>query len=86
MKSESALSMARELQQAGVRLKAYACDVSDFEQLEQTLTLCTKEMPPIRGVIQSAMVLKVSLQSSVLYWLPKTMLGKESRESSPSNQ
>ena len=45
--------MARELQQAGVRLRVYACDVGDFEQLEQTLALCAQEMPPIRGVIQS---------------------------------
>ena len=53
MKSPSALSVARELQQAGVRLRVYACDVSDFEQLEQTLALFANEMPPIRGVIQS---------------------------------
>ena len=67
IKSENALSMARDLQQAGVRLKAYACDVSDFEQLNQTLRLCAKEMPPIRGVIQSSMVLRVSLPPVVLY-------------------
>ena len=61
MKSPSALSIARELQEAGVQLRAYACDVSDFDQLEQTPALCDKEMPPIRGVIGSAMVLRVNL-------------------------
>ena len=72
MKSESALSVARDLQQAGVRLKAYACDVSDSEQLDQTLKLCAKEMPPIRGVIQSSMVLRVSLPPLVPYRSKRT--------------
>ena len=71
MKSESALCMAKELQQVGVRLKAYACDVSDFEQLGQTLELCAKDMPPIRGVIQSAMVLRVSRQTIVPYCIQR---------------
>lgn len=61
MKSQSAVSLGKELQQAGVRLTAYACDVSDADQLDQVLKLCAKEMPPIRGVIHSAMVLKVSV-------------------------
>lgn len=39
MKSESALCMARELQQAGVRLKAYACDVSDLNNWTRPWTL-----------------------------------------------
>lgn len=77
MKSQSALCMASELQQAGVQLKAYACDVSDFEQLDQTLGLCAKEMPPIRGVIQAAMVLRVSPQPLVSYYLSKATLGKK---------
>ena len=71
--------MARDLQQAGVRLKAYACDVSNFEQLDQTLKLCAQEMPPIRGVIQSSMVLRVSLPPIVPYW-KKTMLADTEKD------
>ena len=68
--------MAKELQQAGVRLRAYACDVSDLEQLDQTLGLCSKEMPPIRGVIQSAMVLRVSLQHRVFFYFSQGLSEK----------
>lgn len=71
MKSQSALSVVRELEQAGVRIRVYACDVSDFEQLDQTLRLCAREMPPIRGVIQAAMALKVSFQPSVPHYFQR---------------
>lgn len=60
MKGSEAQSVVAKLETLGVRLKVCACDVSNAEELEQTLKLCVKEMPPIRGVIQSAMVIKVS--------------------------
>ena len=60
MKNQSAQTLKDELEEMGVKLAVYACDVSNLEQLKQVLMLCAKEMPPIRGVIQSAMVIRVS--------------------------
>ena len=68
--------MAKEIQQAGVRLMAYACDVSDLQRLDQVLGFCAKEKLPIRGVIQAAMVLRVSLPAFIILpAIPKTLLG-----------
>lgn len=60
MQSADAQSLVDELATLGVKLQVYACDVSKAEELSQILQLCISEMPPIRGVIQSAMVIKVS--------------------------
>lgn len=38
----------------------YACDVTDIRQLQSVLEDSAKSMPPVRGVIQGAMVLRVS--------------------------
>lgn len=55
-----------QIQQAGCRVKAISCDVSSAAGLEQALDLCAKEQfPPVRGVVQAAMVLKVSTQSEI---------------------
>ena len=60
MKASGAQSLMDELETLGVMLKIYACDVSNAEELGMVLKQCHIEMPPIRGVIQSAMVIKVS--------------------------
>ncbi|OXV11891.1 hypothetical protein Egran_00348 [Elaphomyces granulatus] len=41
----------------GVRAVVYACDIGIAEHVEQAVARCKEEMPPIRGVIQSAMSL-----------------------------
>lgn len=53
--------LKEELESLGVKLVGYACDVANLKHLETTLKQCAKEMPPVRGVIQSAMVIRVSL-------------------------
>ena len=45
------------------------CDVADKESLSAVLHDCAKTLPPIRGVVQGAMVLKVRLE---LIFLPLT--------------
>ena len=60
MQSPDSQSLLDELAQLDVKLKVYACDVSNAEKLSHTLKLCLEDMPPIRGVIQSAMVIRVS--------------------------
>ena len=55
--SASAVSLRDELEPIGVRLTAYACDVSNSEEVEQALSSSAQEMPPIKGLIHSAMVI-----------------------------
>jgi NAD(P)-dependent dehydrogenase (short-subunit alcohol dehydrogenase family) len=62
------------LKEAGVEAKAYAGDVADKLQLSNVLDDISRSMPPIRGVIQGAMVLADSLFHRMSYdqWLTAT--------------
>lgn len=59
MESKGSRDFVEELERSGVTLVVHSCDVSDLNQLEEVLTLCARTLPPIKGVIQAAMVLKV---------------------------
>jgi hypothetical protein len=59
LNNERNIAFAAEMRQAGVNFAVYRCDIGDIEQLGAVISLCAKEMPRIRGVIQGAMVLKV---------------------------
>lgn len=48
------------------QIKVYKCDVSDAEQVKTMLSQSQNEMPPIRGVVQAAMVLKVCTAQNFL--------------------
>ncbi|KAJ4422361.1 Type I Iterative PKS [Gnomoniopsis sp. IMI 355080] len=53
----------QELRQRQVSVSAYECDISDMRSLRATIQQCRKEQPPIKGIIQCAMVLRdVSFQ------------------------
>ncbi len=54
-----AQAVVDELRAKGINIAVYACDVSNRVQLEAVLKDAGKKMPPIRGCIQSAMVLRV---------------------------
>lgn len=71
---EVAKKVIHTLTEAGVEAKAYAGDVSDRAQLKSILDDITRHMPPIRGVIQGAMVLDDSLFSKMSYeqWVAAT--------------
>ncbi|KAB8264716.1 hypothetical protein BDV32DRAFT_145394 [Aspergillus pseudonomiae] len=62
------------LKEAGVEAKAYAGDVADKVQLRNILQEISRSMPPIRGVIQGAMVLADSLFHRMSYdqWVTAT--------------
>jgi len=50
----------QEMRAQGINVVGKACDVSSMDQLNALLEdLRLKDMPPIRGVVQSAMVLRV---------------------------
>lgn len=50
----------KELESRGVNVKAPCCDITKFLELSKVLEEYSAEMPPIRGCIQGAMVLRVS--------------------------
>lgn len=49
-----------DLDQAGCRVIMPECDITDGALVRRILNDSAKSMPPIRGVIQGAMVLNVS--------------------------
>ncbi|KAI0392953.1 putative polyketide synthase [Xylariaceae sp. FL0594] len=55
-----AQDLISELQQRGVCCEAPRCDVTDRHSLEITLKECGKRLPPIKGCIQAAMVMRES--------------------------
>ncbi|KIM94092.1 hypothetical protein OIDMADRAFT_207730 [Oidiodendron maius Zn] len=58
---DKAASYIAEIENIGCKVKVVGCDISDDVQLTNVLNACGQEMPPIRGVIQAAMVLKDSI-------------------------
>lgn len=56
--SPAAISLAKEMAGLGVTVKTFACDISDEESLTKALNECTRTMPPIRGAIQAATVIR----------------------------
>lgn len=61
MKSQEAKVLIDTLKERGCKATVYSCDVSKAEDVESMMVQSTKDMPPVKGVIQSAMVLRVSL-------------------------
>lgn len=58
-KKEEAKALIEELRKSGTRTTIHACDVSNESQLKAILEECARGLPPIRGCVQGAMVLKV---------------------------
>ena len=51
----------KELNNCGVKATVFACDICDVGALEKVFRQCAKDLPPIRGVIQAAMVVEVRI-------------------------
>jgi len=61
-------SFINELSAMGVKVMPVGCDVSDAEALNVAVKKCQEVMPPIRGIIQGAMVLQVSKSQEACYY------------------
>ena len=61
MDATKAADTVEALRKPGVAITVRICDVADKEGLSATLLDCAQTLPPIRGVIQGAMILKVLL-------------------------
>ncbi|KAL4740606.1 hypothetical protein BDV11DRAFT_214040 [Aspergillus similis] len=51
----------------GARVEVRSCDISDYERLKHVLEDVGQTMPPIKGCIQSAMVLRNKVFSNMTY-------------------
>ena len=58
---QEARELVKVLKERGITVAVHSCDIGDASQLKYALTQ-TNYMPPIRGVIQGAMVLQVSFR------------------------
>ena len=56
-----------QLQQQSVKAKNYVCDITDPEALNRATAQISNEMPPIKGVLQGAMVLRDGLFENLSY-------------------
>ncbi|MCJ1384009.1 hypothetical protein MMC17_007124 [Xylographa soralifera] len=59
-KKEEARLVVEDLRASGVTASVFACDVSNKSQVRDILEECSRTLPPIKGVIQGAMVLQDS--------------------------
>ena len=62
MDAADAPSLKKELEEAGANVHIGHCDVSNAGQLLNVTRECNTKFPPVRGVVQAAMVLQVSLR------------------------
>lgn len=60
-------TVMNEIQSGGTVVKIYTCDVADEQSLKMVLEECSKDMPPVRGVIHNGAVLQKVLQGDTLY-------------------
>ncbi|RHZ73806.1 hypothetical protein CDV55_100878 [Aspergillus turcosus] len=54
-------AFVRQLRMAGANVVLKSCSIADQAQLSEVIADCARSMPPIKGVIQSAMVLRDSI-------------------------
>lgn len=60
-KGEPTKVLLEECRVKGVQVHAPPCDIADSYSLANVLDCCSRGMPPIKGCIQAAMVLRVSI-------------------------
>lgn len=65
--SPAAQKVLRQLTERKVSAKVCVCDVADTVALQRTVAELAAEMPPIKGVIQGAMVLRDGLFETMSY-------------------
>ncbi|OBT39594.1 Type I Iterative Polyketide synthase (PKS) [Pseudogymnoascus sp. WSF 3629] len=53
--------VAQTMEETGCQIKAISCNVSDSVDLASALQKCRGQLPPIRGIVQAAMVLQDAL-------------------------
>lgn len=59
--SDELKSLIRDVQPIGAHIHVQACDVGDADSVNDLITQCKSSLPPIRGIIHAAMVLRVRI-------------------------
>lgn len=57
--SPEVLKILQKYADTNVHVEAFACDVGSPEQLQDIVDVIGKDLPPVRGVIHSALLLSV---------------------------
>ncbi|KAL4810922.1 hypothetical protein BDV18DRAFT_165373 [Aspergillus unguis] len=65
--NEEAQEAINTLRKRGVRVEVRSCDISDYNSLQSVIHALKTEMPPIKGCIQSAMVLRNKVFGNMAY-------------------
>jgi acyl transferase domain-containing protein/NADPH:quinone reductase-like Zn-dependent oxidoreductase len=65
LSTETARSTVQLLRDKGVEVAVHGCDISDEQAFSEMYTELSRAMPPIKGVIQGAMILKVCWQNQL---------------------
>lgn len=50
--------LEEEFRSLGAKVRVFACDITDVDKLRETISNCALDMPPIKGVVQTTMVLR----------------------------
>lgn len=56
--TDEAQALMAELAEKGVTVRAYRADIANAESLRAAMAQCEQDLPPVRGVVQLAMVLR----------------------------
>lgn len=75
-RNEAARSFLHAVRGEGVHVEAPACDISSLDLVRSVLAELAQKMPPVKGCIQSSMLLKVSRY--LRFW---TVLADDSQDS-----
>ncbi|PCG95659.1 Acyl transferase/acyl hydrolase/lysophospholipase [Penicillium occitanis (nom. inval.)] len=69
--NEQVLSLIESAKELGTTVYVKKCDVSDEDQLKLVISELKDKLPPIRGIVQSAMILEDSVFDEMTYqqWL-----------------
>ena len=65
LSKQSAKDLVSLLESRGARVAVFNCNASMEDQVDGMVSECKKTLPPIRGVIQGAMVLRVCFTPSL---------------------
>jgi NAD(P)-dependent dehydrogenase (short-subunit alcohol dehydrogenase family)/acyl carrier protein len=65
--TEKGKDLIHQLEEKGVKVLAPMCDVSDELSVKNALLECRSRMPPIKGCIQAAMILKDALFEKITH-------------------
>ena len=69
LKSDEAKETVRLLKEAGCTATVFPCDITDASSVESFTKKAAETLPPIRGVIQGAMILRVSVSTYSLCFI-----------------